>query len=442
MFKLKNRSQRRPVTLGVALLGTALVLTSCGVGSQDNGAGEGGQTSDGESPSDSARSIRATWWGGDSENQAIIDALDGFTEATGVEVGREMQAWDGYWDRLATQTAGGNAPDLIMQAGSQIPDYAGRGTLVNLNDVGGLEVDAIDEGLRQFGAVGDELYGVVAAANAMGLVVNDDLLAEADVSLPAGEYSWEQLAEVANGAHEALGDNVWGLQDGGGDLILFILNVRDDGRQFYSDEGALNASPEDLTAWLQYWEDLRQSGGAPPADVTAEGQGQLPNAPLAQGRAAMGFGWTQDYVAYNRLMEDTLSIVLPPHVSENPSLWMNAASLWSVSATSDDPETAAEVINHFVNDESAIEALGVSLGMPPSQAARDQLSGTLSDEEQAAMDYMDEVAETSTPLNRLWPAGFAELRTLLSELNEAVAFGSMEIPEAVDQFFATAAQFE
>ena len=121
---------------------------------------------------------------------------------------------------------------------------------------------------------------------------------------------------------------------------------------------------------------------------------------------------------------------------------MNAASLWSVSSTTEEPEAAVEAINHFINDESAIEALGVSLGMPPSQAAREQLAGSLTDEEQSAMDYMDTVAETSTPLNRLWPAGFAELRTLLSELNEAVAFGSMSIPDAVDQFFATAAEFE
>ena len=359
-----------------------------------------------------------------------------------MEVARETQAWDGYWDRLATQTAGGNAPDLIMQAGSRIPDYAGRGTLMDLSGAEGLNVEVVDEGLQQFGAVGDELYGVVAASNAMGLIANDDLLAEAGVSLPEGAYTWDTLGEVAVDVHEALGPEVWGIQDGGGDLILFILSVRDDGRQFYAEDGSLNATPEDLTAWLEYWQELRQSGGAPPPDVTAEGQGQLPNAPLAQGRAAMGFGWTQDYVAYTRLMDADLSINLPPYSVDNPSLWMNAASLWSVSADSEDPEAAVEAINHFINDEAAIEALGVSLGMPPSQAAREQLAGTLSEEEQVAMDYMDEVAENSRPLNRLWPAGFAELRTLLNELNEAVAFGSTTIPEAVDEFFSTAAEFE
>lgn len=432
---LTLHTRRRPVAVGGVLFAAALALTGCGVGTPE---GESGDSDAGGGSGD----IRATWWGGDSESGAITTALEAFTEESGIEVGHETQAWDGYWDRLATQTAGGNAPDLIMQAGSQIPEYADRGTLLDLNSTEGLDVEAVDEGLRQFGAVEDELYGVVAASNAMGLAVNEDLLAEAGASLPDGEYTWEELGQVAAAASTALGDDLWGLHDDGGDLILFILNVRDDGRQFYADDGSLNATPEDLTAWLEYWESLRQNGAAPPADVTAEGQGELANSPFAQGRTAMDFGWTQDYVAWTRLMENDVSINLPPYSAESPSLWMNAASLWSVSSTSEDPEAAVETINYFVNNESAIEALGVSLGMPPSQNAREQLAGTLSDEEQSAMDYMDTVAETSTPLNRLWPAGFAELRTLLSELNEAVAFGSTTIPEAVDQFFTTAAEFE
>lgn len=429
MSVFTRRIPRRPVVAGAALTGVSLVLGGCAVGS--NGGGSGGGSG----------GIRATWWGGDSENGAINAALDAFNAETGTEVARETQAWDGYWDRLATQTAGGNAPDLIMQAGSQIPDYAGRGTLLDLNTQDTLDMDAIDDGLMQFGEVDDALYGVVAASNAMGLVANQDLADEAGLSLPEGEYSWDELAQLASSVPGALGEDIWGLQDGGGDLILFIMKVRDDGRQFYADDGTLNATAEDLTSWLEYWEDLRESGGAPPADVTAEGQGQLPNNPLAQGRAVLGFGWTQDYVSYTRLSENSLTLHLPPYVAESPSLWMNAASLWSVSSTSADPETAVEIINHLINSDEAIEALGVSLGMPPSQAAREQLSGSLSAEEQAAMDYMDKVADTSKPLNRLWPAGFAELRTLLSDLNEAIAFGDMSIPEAVEQFFTTADGF-
>lgn len=422
------------------------MLAACGVGDpaeEEPANGDAETNTPGETASgDVEGEIRAAWWGGDSENESINAVLDAFTDETGVDVLREAQPWDGYWDRLATQTAGGNAPDLIMQAGSQIPDYASRGTLLDLTAVDELDAGAIDEGLQQFGAVGDELYGVVAAANAMGLVANEDLLIEAGVSLPEGEYTWDDLADVANSASDALGDDVWGIHDAGGDLIMFILMVRDDGRQFYNDDGSVNATPEDLSTWFEYWDDLREAGGAPPADVTAEGQGVLPNSPLAQERSAMAFGWTQDYVAYTRVLDADLSLSLPPYNTANPSLWMNAASLWSVSAETENVGAAVEAINYMTNSEDAIGTLGVSLGLPPTQEARAQLAGTLTSSEDAAMEYMDVVAETSTPLNRLWPGGFAELRSLMSDLNEAVAFGSTSIPDAVDEFFDRAAGLE
>ena len=115
-----DEPDRRPSQVaGAALLGVGLTLGSCAVGSSESG-GESGE-------------LRVYLvWGSDSANSAINAALEIFTEERDIEVARETQAWDGYWDRLATQTAGGNAPDLIMQAGSQIPDYASRNTLLNL----------------------------------------------------------------------------------------------------------------------------------------------------------------------------------------------------------------------------------------------------------------------------------------------------------------------
>lgn len=153
----------------------------------------------------------------------------------------------------------------------------------------------------------------------------------------------------------------------------------------------------------------------------------------------MDLAWTQDYTSYTRLRQDELSIALPPWNAQHPSLWMNAASLRSISASSPHADQAA--INYMTSNPEAIKNLGVALGMPPSQAARDQLRGTLDTPDQAAMDYMDRVTETSTPLNRLWPKGFAELRTQLEELSEAVAFGSTTVPEAVDQYFERAESF-
>ncbi|WP_163541219.1 ABC transporter substrate-binding protein [Occultella kanbiaonis] len=407
----------------------ALTLAACGIG--------GGPEDPGGGAADPSAPIRAAWWGEDNQNQALDTAITAFTEAGGPTVTVEPQPWDGYWDKLATQVAGRDIPDVVMQAASQLPTYAGRDALLDLSEVD-LDLSGLDDGIRDFGAIGDQTFGVVAATNATGFVTNADLLGELGVAAPEGEWTWADLVTFANQVHTASGGEAWGVQDGSGDMILLILYVRDSGREFYNDDGTINATPDDLRNWFQLWADLRESGAVPPAEATAEASGNLPGSPLATGRAAASFAWTQDYVALQSVTDAALDIALPPYNAENPSLWINAASLWSISAWSENPQGSADLIDHLVNDPDAIETLGVSLGIPPTAAAREQLVDVVSDEERPAVEYMDLVAENSRPLNRLWPDGFADSRTLFDQLGESVAFGDMTIDEAVDAFFADA----
>lgn len=441
------KSTRR-TTLAVAAA-VGLLLTACGVGGgptspapADPGAPDAASTSAEGTSGPTAGgagtgSLRATWWGGDSENTALQAVFKAYAETTGMTIQTEPLAWDGYWDKLATVTASGGSPDLLMQAGSRVPEYANNGALADLGALPTLDTSNIDEGLLEFGQVDGKVYGVVAAANAMSIVANEDVLAAAGVTLPDGPYTFEDLADTARAVHAALPE-VYGIHDFGGDLINFILWVRMDGTQFYADDGSLNATEDDVREWLQYWEDLRQEGVAPPADVTAEtgGQGNMPISPIAIGDAAFASGWTQDYVAYTEATEADLSINLSPYSAEHPTLWMNAASLWSISESSENKEAAVELINYMISDADAVKTLGLSLGLPPSQFARGELSDEMSPAQKAASDYMDLVGETNTPLNRLWPDSFTPLRTKMGDVNEAVAFGQMSIDDAVTEFFA------
>lgn len=421
MTRLLTRRSLLHAGLGAAIVGG---VAACGVGGNEG-------TTEGR--------LRTTWWGDDSQSRVLNAALDAFAEANGLEITRESLPWDGYWDKMATVTAAGNAPDLVMQAGSQIPDYAARGTLVDLNTVDTLDPSVVDEGLQTFGAVEEELFGVVAAANAMGLVVNPDLASQAGITVPEGAWDWDGLVEMANTAHEKLGSDVWGITDAGGDLISFIMYLRMTGQELYADDGTITAVEEQITQWFTLWDEMRKSGGAPPADVTAETGATAPDGPMAQQQSVMTLAWTQDYTSLAATSADTeWSIHLPPYADANPSLWMNAASLWSISATSGDIEGAGELINYLLTDNAAIETIGQALGTPPSAAARELLAGSLDGAGERLNAYMDTVAEYSAPLNRLWPAGFVALRNRTAELNEAVAFGQMAIEAAVEDFLKTA----
>ena len=175
--------------------------------------------------------------------------------------------------------------------------------------------------------------------------------------------------------------------------------------------------------------------------MTSEGASAATSNPFVQGKSAMTFGWTQDFTNNQALMKQEIDPKLPPNDTKNPGLWMNAASMWSISSTSKNKENAAKAIDFLINDETAVKDQGLALGIPPTQKARDAVKTNASDADKKIIDYMDTVAKVSKPLNRLWPEGFPQLRTKFSELNEAVAFGTTSINQAAEDLFAEAANY-
>jgi multiple sugar transport system substrate-binding protein len=61
-----------------------------------------------------AASLRLTFWGGQARADRTYGVTDLYTAAKGTAVEGEFLAWNDYWPKLATQTAGGNAPDIIQ----------------------------------------------------------------------------------------------------------------------------------------------------------------------------------------------------------------------------------------------------------------------------------------------------------------------------------------
>lgn len=78
--------------------------------------------------------LRITWYGDPETNRAFEAAITAFKqEHPKVSFDSTASPWEGYWDKLATQAAGGNAPDVLVQDALYIAEYAGRGALLDLS---------------------------------------------------------------------------------------------------------------------------------------------------------------------------------------------------------------------------------------------------------------------------------------------------------------------
>ena len=73
-----------------------------------------------------------------------------------VKIAGQPGEFTSYWDKLATQTAGGTAPDIIQMDMAYISEYGTRGALL---DLGKVDVSKFVEGTVDSGKINDKLVG-------------------------------------------------------------------------------------------------------------------------------------------------------------------------------------------------------------------------------------------------------------------------------------------
>ena len=114
-------ARRKPLRFAMAAAAAALLAaTASGCGSSETG-----DTADGPVE------LRFSWWGNSDRAEITQQAIDKFEEANpNITVKPEFADFNGYFDRLATTVAGGDAPDVITLGGAYPREYGDRGALL------------------------------------------------------------------------------------------------------------------------------------------------------------------------------------------------------------------------------------------------------------------------------------------------------------------------
>jgi hypothetical protein len=174
---------RRRLLGGLAALGLAATLPAC--------SPRTATTADGP--------VRFTFWGPDFYQQFTRQMVDGFTTAhPDIPVSTEPAEWSGYWDRLATQVAASDEPDVINMDGKYLAEYAGRGALADLEKLPGLDLSGIAASDLDAGRVDGVLHAVSTGQNAWVIMANPDLFAKAGVKLPDDtSWTWADFSRIA-----------------------------------------------------------------------------------------------------------------------------------------------------------------------------------------------------------------------------------------------------
>src|SRR5690625_7315721 len=117
-------------SLFLLVFALAIVLNAC---SSTNNSSNDNSVDKGDN--DEKTVIRFAWWGNDERHSLTQDVIEVFAEKNrDISVKTEFTSWDSYGDRLTTQAAGDNLPDLVQMSNHRLNEYISRDLVLNLND--------------------------------------------------------------------------------------------------------------------------------------------------------------------------------------------------------------------------------------------------------------------------------------------------------------------
>lgn len=397
-------------------------------------------------PSGSARAeggIRMFWWGSNGRAERTNKAIQAFEAANpGVAVTAEFAGWDGYWPRLATQIAGGNAPDLLQMDPLYMVEYARRGAIRSLDSYRGgtLQIDDFGEANLASCSIDGKLFGINNGINAFGSIVDAGAWRDRGVEPPTFGTTWQQLVEMCGAFKKANKKKAfYAIADGSGRDELFEIWLRGQGKALYTPDSQLGFDAKDLTGWFEYWAALRADGGCVSAEIQALSKSDAETSPLTTGYAAADYAHSNEFIDFCQLNKAELSITgIPVHAGNVASNYLKPSQMFSVSATSRDPETAVKLANFLVNTPSGVRALGVERGIPAAPAMRALILPDLDEQEKKTVTFISDLAPYTGKFPPALPKGAGEISTLLLRLSQETGFASSTPGQAADQFISEA----
>ncbi|SEP73302.1 ABC transporter substrate-binding protein [Microlunatus flavus] len=356
----------------------------------------------------------------------------------------EGTATAGYWDKLATQMAGGNAPDVINIDSPRMAQYGRAGALQALDGYvpGTVQSDQFDQSLLVQGQVDGKQLGLPVATATNGIGYDQTVLEEIGLKAPDGTWTWDDYADYATEVHDASKGKYFGAEDPSGDPAFLELFVRSRGEQLYSGATDFGFSRDTLQDWFAYWSKLRAAGGCVTAEIAAQAEyGDWPNSPLVTKKAPLGRISTPNLSGgFQSLTDDVVQITLVPRASKSGDYphYPAASSYLSLNARSAKADEAAKFLNWFVNSKEAALTLRLISGPPASTAGREALagSGDLTPDEKKVLDFTEMALTKSTPAPGTAPAANTAVADLLLKASQDIAFERASAAKAIDTFLA------
>ncbi|GAA3032448.1 ABC transporter substrate-binding protein [Streptosporangium longisporum] len=416
----------RTVIAGALAAGLLAVTAACG------GGGDGG---------DGPVTIRFSWWGSDQRAKITNEAVRLFMKKNpGIKVVTSTAIYDAYFQKLATETAGGNAPDVMQMSDRHLREYAERNALLDVAPHAGKEVRTADlkKEVMGLGTLGDKLYGLPLGQTSVVMVYDPVLWKKAGAAEPKPGWTWDDYFEAAKRISDSTGRKVYGAGDFGGIESWFKIWLSQQGKGLYTADGRLGYTEQDVVSWWEMATRFRKAGASTPGEITAVNPA---GSPLARKLSASEFqpdstiapdawkGYDNDY-----------ALAPPPQVGSDSGLYAEPPMLLSVNARTRQKAAALKLTDFVMNDPEAAKILGMSRGLPANQANRRAIAPTVTGAWKQVYEYQELIADGVKLGPPAPPKGAGTLFSLFDKYYQDVMYDKATPADTARRYYAEAQQ--
>lgn len=368
--------------VGTLCITAALMLSCTGCG----GNPDGGKT------------IRFSWWGGDSRHQATNQAVTQFTEKhPEIKVRTEYGAWSGWEDAAAAALYAGTEPDVMQVNWNWLSDYnsdtAGFLDLNAYSDI--IDLQQYDTEILEMCTVDGKLLCLPVSETGRVFLWNTSTFEKAGLSVPD---SFASLCDAGEQFAQTLGDDWYPLALGWYDRMLFcvyLLQCRY-GREWVSGS-KLQYSEAELAEALACIEEMEQRHVIPSLKQIAGGGADSfdKDENWITGKYAGIYEWDSSTGKFVDSLAEGQMLAVGSYfddLGDYQGGFSKIALGFAISKHTKEPEACAALISYLVSDADAVRLLGTERGVPLNHKAYEicESAGLLGDISAEAYQRMDD----------------------------------------------------
>ncbi|PJI91864.1 multiple sugar transport system substrate-binding protein [Yoonia maricola] len=308
-------------------------------------------------------------WGSPQEAAVWASIAEAFEAAhPDITVNIEVSDWDGYWEKLRVQVAGGTPPDVFAMDAPLYPDWQLRNVLLDLQpyiDADPSVLDGVFPVTLEAYQTDTGLFGVPRDFQTIVLYYNKDMFDAAGVDYPDDSWTWDDFRTAAAALTlDKDGDGTtdqWGAWAEVYDMEPFwgpvIWSHGGEVVDPASGQTLIN-SPEAMAGF----EFIQQVWLEDQSMPTEEQLSQYGWDGLLSGIAAMGFSghWSVPEYAEAGLNFDVAPVPMGP---AGRVTGVNSAG-FVISSDTEAPDAAWEFVKYAISEEGQSQLANIGLAVP------------------------------------------------------------------------------